>query len=489
MSAADELIRLTAVQAVALLEQGEVSPLEMVDASLRRIEEVEPQVNALPTVCIDRARDHAKRLMSRPRTDTVGEAGWLAGLPIAIKDLMDVAGVLTTYGSPIFRDHVPLRSNPLVERIERKGGIVIAKSNTPELGAGSTTTNEVFGTTLNPWNLSLTCGGSTGGGAVAVATGEVWLAHGTDHGGSLRRPAGYCSVVGLRCSPGRITRGTASNLWSPLTVQGPIARTVADAALFLDTMAGQCPSDPMTFESPVGFSEAVLKPTAPRRIAFTADFGGKIPVDRETRELCARMVRRFEDLGSTVEEGHWDIGDADEVFLALRSQHFLVDREPLVAAHGDRIKRDIVWNVERGRHQSPSRIAWAERERAALYRRMLEFFETYDLLISPSAATPPFDARLRGPASIDGVKLKHYMAGSLINSVVTLTGNPAMAVPCGFDGFSRPVGIQIIGKPRDEVSVLRAAAAFEGVLGLSKLVPIDPRFGDLPANGKGTVNR
>src|SRR4051812_5415122 len=274
---ADELWRMSAVEVVARLRKGEISPLELVEASAQRIAEVEPAVNALPTLCFERGREHARRIMQGGAAcEAAGEAGWLAGLPVSIKDLTDVAGVRTTYGSPIFRDHVPAKSHPLVERIERKGGIVIAKSNTPEFGAGGNTFNEVFGRTLNPWNTALTCGGSTGGGAVALATGEVWLAHGSDHGGSLRKPGTYCSVVGIRPSPGRVTRGTANNLWSPLSVQGPMARNVADLALFLDAMAGLCPHDPMTFPAPAqSFAAAVAEARPPRRVAFTADFGGK----------------------------------------------------------------------------------------------------------------------------------------------------------------------------------------------------------------------
>src|SRR5436190_19066093 len=247
----NELWRMSAVEAVARLRRGEISPLELVEASARRIAEVEPAVNALPTLCLDRARDHARRIMQGgPACDASSEAGWLAGLPISIKDLTDVAGVRTTYGSPLFADHVPTKSHPVVERIERKGGIVIAKSNTPEFGAGGSTFNEVFGRTRNPWNTALTPGGSTGGGGAALAAGEVWLAHGSDHAGSLRPPATYCSVVGLRPSPGRITRGTSNNLFSPLSVQGPMAPNVADVELLLDTMAGLCPRDPLTFDAP-----------------------------------------------------------------------------------------------------------------------------------------------------------------------------------------------------------------------------------------------
>ena len=477
----DELIRLSARDAVARLEAKEITPLELIDAAASRIAAIEPAVNALPTLCLDRARDHAKRLMRDGGRGAEGEPGWLAGLPVAIKDLADVAGVRTTYGSPIFRDHVPTNSHPLVERIERKGGIVIAKSNTPEFGAGGNTFNEVFGKTLNPWNTSLTCGGSTGGGAVALATGEVWLAHGSDHGGSLRKPGTYCSVTGIRPSPGRVTRGTSNNLFSPLSVQGPMARNVPDLALFLDTMAGLCPHDPLTFDAPaVSFAAAVAQSLPPKRVAFTADFAGKVPVDRETRESCAQAVRRFARLGCIVEEAAPDLGDIGEAFLTLRSQHFVVDRELQLQSHRALIKADIIWNTERGLKQTPSQIAWAERERAAFFRRMAAFFATHDLLITPGAATPAFDVNLRHPAVIDGVAQENYMAASLITSAITMTSCPALAVPCGFDRFGRPVGLQIVGRPRGEAAVLQAAALFERMTGLDQALPIEPRAGTVP---------
>ena len=212
----NELWRMSAVEAVARLEKGRGLAARSGRSFRARIAEVEPAVNALPTLCVDRARDHAKRILQGGEACAAsGEPGWLAGLPVSIKDLTDVAGVRTTYGSPLFADHVPSKSHPLVERIERKGGIVMGKSNTPEFGAGGSTFNEVFGRTRNPWNTSLTSGGSTGGGAVSVATGEVWLAQGTDHGGSLRGPGSHCSVVGLRPSPGRVTRGTVGQSLEP----------------------------------------------------------------------------------------------------------------------------------------------------------------------------------------------------------------------------------------------------------------------------------
>jgi amidase len=477
----EELIRLTATEAVARLKKGEISPLDLIDAAERRIAAVEPAVNALPTLCLDRARAHAKRLLAGQGCGAADEPGWLGGLPVSIKDLMDVAGVRTTYGSPIHKDHVPAASHPLVERIERKGGIVVAKSNTPEFGAGGSTFNEVFGKTRNPWNTALTCGGSTGGGAVSVATGEVWLAHGSDHAGSLRRPATYCSVVGLRPSPGRVSRGTPNNLFSPLSVEGPMARNVADIALFLDTLAGLCPHDPLTMEAPAhSFSEAVARPVAPKRVAFTADYGGKIRVDRETREICAAAARRFAEIGAEVEEASPDLGDLERAFMILRGQHFVVSHGERLKTHRAQLKPDIVWNTELGLKQTPEELAWAERERAVFFRRMVAFFQTYDLLVTPGAATPAFDVNLRHPAMIDGEKLENYMAASLINAAITVASNPAIAVPCGFDRFGRPVGLQLVGHPRGEAALLQAARLFEQVLGLDKLLPIEPRVGEVP---------
>ena len=476
-----ELCRLTATEAVLALKRREITPLDLIDAAARRIADVEPAINALPTLCIERARAHAQRLMRREGCEAEAEPGWLAGLPVAIKDLADVAGVRTTYGSPIFRDHVPTSSHPVVKRIERKGGIVIAKSNTPEFGAGGSTFNEVFGRTRNPWNTALTSGGSTGGGAAALAAGEVWLAHGSDHAGSLRRPATYCAVVGLRPSPGRVTRGTSNNLFSPLSVQGPMGRNVADVALFLDAMAGECPRDPLTFPAPQrSFAAAVANPIAPKRVAYTADFGGKVPVDRETREICAAAARRFEELGAVVKEAHPDLGDIAQAFLALRSQHFVVERELMLATHRDQIKPDIIWNTERGLRASPSELAAAERARAALFRRVAEFFATYDLLVSPGASTPAFDVELRMPATIDGKKLENYLDASLITAATTMMALPSIAMPCGFDRYGRPVGLQMVGRHRGEAELLQAAVLFEQVMGLASLVPIDPRPGAVP---------
>ena len=314
---------------------------------------------------------------------------------------------------------------------------------------------------------------------------EQWIGqprHGSDHGGSLRGPATLCSVVGLRPSPGRVTRGTANNLFSPLSVQGPMARNVPDLALFLDSMAGHCPLDPLTFDAPATSFVSALA-AAPRRlrIAFTANYGGRVPVDRETREICAREVRRFESAGCIVAEAFPELGPVEDVFLALRSQHFVVDRELQLQTHRDLLKPDIVWNTEQGLNASPSRLAWADRERAALYRRFAEFFRDWDVLVTPGAPTPAWDVNLRARNEIDGVKLGNYIAGSLLTSAITLTSCPAASVPCGFDRHGRPVGLQIIAPARGEATALIAAALFEQMSGLDRMLPIDPRTGTVPA--------
>lgn len=476
----EELFRLRARQAIDLLRRREITPLDLIEAALRRIETVEPAINALPTLCAERARAHAERLMAADNEEAAAAPGWLAGLPVAIKDLTDVAGVRTTYGSPLFADHVPETSHPLVERIEARGGIVLAKSNTPEFGAGGSTFNPVFGRTRNPWNTALTPGGSTGGGGAALAAGEIWLAHGTDHAGSLRRPATYCGVVGMRPSPGRITRGTVSAMFSPLSVQGPMARDVPDLALFLDAMAGYCRHDPLTFDAPArSFLNAALEPEAPRRIAYADTLGGA-PVDRETREICRAGLAPFADMGAEIEEVTVDLEDLEATFLALRSQQFVIDREQQLAEHRDQLKPDIVWNTELGLKQSTSALAAAERARAAAYRRFTTLFERFDLLVTPGANTPAFDVELRHPERIDGVPLTHYLGASLLTGAVTLSASPALSLPCGFDRFGRPVGLQLMAPPRGEAALIAAGTLYEQASGLAGRLPVDPQAGSVP---------
>jgi amidase len=289
-------------------------------------------------------------------------------------------------------------------------------------------------------------------------------------------------VVGIRPSPGRVTRGTANNLFSPLSVQGPMARNIPDLALFLDTMAGYCPLDPLTFDAPAeSFTAALGRSGPPKRIAYSPDYNGKVLVERETREICEAAVRRFEELGCIVEQFAPDLGGIEEAFMILRSQFFVVDREAQLREHRDLIKEDIIWNTEMGLAQSSSQLAWADRERAAFYRRVAEMFERYDVFVTPSVGAPAFDVNLTHPETIDGVKLANYMGGSTLNAAMTMASCAAVAVPAGFDRFGRPIGLQIAAPPRQEARALSAAGFLERLTGLDRRLPIDPRPGSVPA--------
>lgn len=469
----NELIKLTAREAVSLLKRGEVSPLQLIEAAAARIAEVETVVNALPTLCLDRATDHAKRLMAQPPNDPPPH--YLYGLPIAIKDLTDVEGVRTTYGSTIFPDHVPDRSDYLVEILEANGAVVIGKSNTPEFGAGGNTFNEVFGPTLNPWNRSMTCGGSSGGAAAALATGEVWLAAGSDLAGSLRTPASYCSVVGFRPGPGRVPSGPNPLLFDTLGVQGPMARNVGDAALMLDAQVGYHPGDPISLPRPPrSYRKAVEHPIKPDRIGFSADLG-IAPVDREVREICTQGMESWNNLGIPVEEACPDMTHAEEIFQTLRACFFASRFTSLLANHRDRLKPEIIWNIEKGLSLTVDTISRAEQMRANLYYETLDYFRTYDLFIYPTVVAPPFDVNIRYLEELEGRTFDTYISWLILAFPSTLTACPSISVPCGFTASGLPVGIQIMGPPRREEKVLGAAALFESARGLHTLTPIDPR--------------
>jgi len=474
-----ELIKLTAREAVALLRKRQVSPLDLVDAAIARIEEVEPAVNALPIRCFDRARAQAKAMMSAGHTARERQ---LAGLPVAIKDLSRLAGVRTTWGSPVFQDYVPDRSDIGVETLERNGAIPVAKSNVPELGIGANTTNPVFGATRNPWNTDLTCGGSSGGAAVSVATGEVWLAAGSDGGCSLRVPASFCSVATLRPTPGRVASGAMSEIgprhspWETLSVEGPIGRTVGDVALMFEAQIGAHPLDPRSMPvDGTSFIGAVDAPAVPKRIAFSRDLGGVAKVATEVGDICEKAAARFEDLGAVVEEACPDLRNAIDVYRILRAHSFVMTYGAVVEANRERIKRDMIWNVEEGMKLTSGAIAKAERQRADIVRRMTAFFERYDVLLCPAACTPPFDVRLPALMELEGHRFENYYDWYAICFVISLTTFPAMSVPCGFTKDLLPVGLQIIGPLRGESLLLSAASLVEAMAGISGRVPIDPR--------------
>ena len=445
-----ELTRLSACAAVDLLRRGKVSPLEMIDAAIARIEATDGQVNALPTLCIERARAHAQRLMGAGAAAPT-EVPLLAGLPIAVKDLKDVAGVRTTYGSPIFADHVPERSDIVVETLEDNGAIVLAKSNTPEFGHGANTFNEVFGKTRNPWNTAMTCGGSSGGAAVAVATGQVWLATGSDLGCSLRTPAAFCSVVGLRPAPGRVARGPLRAPYDNLWVEGPMARTVADAALMLDAQVGTHPADPISLAAPERpFMDAVESPEAPRRIAYSPDLGGIVPVANEVAEVCAAAAARFSELGADVEEACPDLSDARAIFHVLRAYQLVSDLAPLLDDHrdvmkpGSRLEHRTGPETDGGR---PGPGGEGARRPVLPGGGVLRDLRPADF---PATIVPPFDVDIRYVTEVEGHTLDTYFDWYAIAYAITITSCPAVSVPCGFTADGLPVGLQLVGAPREK---------------------------------------
>lgn len=469
----NELVKLTAREAVNGLKKGDISPLELIDAALERIEETDTLINALPTLCAERARDKAKEIQSRAKGDD--RPGYLHGLPIAIKDLSDVAGVRTTYASPIFADHVPVRSDYCVDILERNGAVVLAKSNSPEFGAGANTYNEVFGETLNPWDTSMTCGGSSGGAAAALAAGQVWLAHGSDLGGSLRIPAAFCSVLGLRPSSGRVARGPTNSPFTYMAVQGPMARTTGDLALFLDAQTGDHPGDPIALPKPEKpFIMAADEPTIPKRIAYSPDLG-IAPMDPDVRTVCDNAAQAFVELGATVEEACPDLHDAEDIFQVIRSTYFASSRAPLFEKYPDKFKSDLADNIELGLNQSMADLGAAERAHAALFYRTVEFFENYDLLLCPTVVTPPFPVEIRYLTELEGVSFRNYASWLIMTYAITLTHCPALSIPAGFTSSGLPVGLQLVGPPRGDADVIAAAALFAEARGYEGLVPIDPR--------------
>ena len=477
-----ELIRLSAREAVARLRRGEVSPLELIDAAIARIEAVDPAVNALPTLCFERAREAAKRVMA-DKQDRTQDPGWLAGLPVVIKDMSDVAGVRTTYGSRIFKDHVPERSSFEVERLEATGAVVLAKSNTPEFAAGGNTFNEVFGVTRNPWCCARTCGGSSGGSAVALATGMAWLATGSDLGGSLRLPASFCGVVGLRPSPGRVPQGPEIAPFQTLSVAGPLARDVADLALMLDAMAGFDRRDPRSFDAPaISFTSALERPPRLSTVAFSADLGGITPVDAEVATVCAKAAARVRELGVAVDEEAPDLSGALDVFTVLRAELYAAERAPLLDRHREMLKPEVVWNIEKGLVLNSDEIGRAERERGLLFQRLLAFFDTYDLLLCPTAIMPPFAAEVRYPEALGGHRFATYVDWATSTLAFSITGCPALSLPCGFTGEGLPIGLQLVGPPRSEAALLATAQRFEEAFALSPRPPINPAVPQPSAN-------
>ena len=469
-----ELIKMTATEAVAHLRSKEVSPLDLVEASIQRIKSVDVEVNALPIHCFEQARKQAKSFNLQAHLDNPKS---LCGLPIAVKDYNDLGGAVTTYGSPIFADNIAGQSDATVRQLESNGAIAVAKSNVPEW-AGGHTFNSVNGLTRNPWDLRKSAGGSSGGSGAALASGSVWLATGNDLGGSLRTPAAFNGIVGLRPGPGRVPRGTRLPSMDTLWVEGPMARNVDDLALMLDAGTGQQIDDPLSFDhAGPSFVEALQETGMPTRVAFSPDLS-IVSMEKEIANVCGGAASIFADLGAEVTDDIPDFTGVLEAFQTLRAVLFATMMEPILEQHRDRIAPEIIGNIERGLNITPAQIFDAERVRIELYKKVIAFFDTHDFLICPAASISPFPVDQRYVTEIDGKPCETYIDWFSITFALTMTACPTISVPCGFSSDGLPVGVQIMGKPRGEAALLRAAKRFEQAVGISGQLPITPRKGD-----------
>jgi amidase len=389
------------------------------------------------------------------------EVGPLHGLPIAHKDLIPTKDLRTTWGSRIYKDFIPDQDGLIVERLKNAGAICIGKTNTPEFGAGSQTFNEVFGQTLNPYDLSKTCGGSSGGAAVAIACGMLPIADGSDMGGSLRNPGNFCNITGFRTSPGRVPLWPVLVAWSPIAVQGPMARTVQDVALMLSAIAGPDPRSPISIAEPGNvFGQTLERNFKGVRIAWSKDLGG-LPVDPRVTAVLESQSPVFENLGCIVDEAQPDFSGGDEIFKILRAWHFEIYHSEELKAHRNLMKDTVIWNTEEGQKLTGPQIGRAEVKRTELYHRVREFMENYEYLICPVNQVPPFDVNQPYIEEIDGVKMETYIDWMKTCYYITVTGLPAISVPCGLTPEGLPVGMQIVGRHNADFSVLQLAYAFQ----------------------------
>jgi amidase len=454
----DDLCFLPATELARRLRAKDISARELMTAHLVRVERENPRLNAIVTVDADGALAAARR--ADDALARGAEPGPLHGLPVAHKDTVVTRGMRTTFGSPIFADFVPDVDAAIVERQRAAGAIAIGKTNVPEFAAGSQTFNPVFGATRNPYDLEKTCGGSSGGAAVALATGMVALADGSDLGGSLRNPANFCNVVGLRPSLGRVPTWPVENAWIPASVSGPMGRTVGDVALLLSVLAGPDARDPLTIgEDGTIFRAPLDTDVRGARVAWSATLGG-LPVDPAVRDVVAAQRTVFEQLGCRVDDDEPNLADADEIFVVLRGLLF-AGFAPLIEEYGELVKETVRWNAEVGLALTGEQVVAADVARTRLFARMHAFFERYDYLVAPVNQVPPFSVDVPYPTEIDGVAMETYIDWMRSCSRITVTGHPAISVPAGFTADGLPVGIQIVGRYRDERGLLRVAAAFE----------------------------
>ncbi len=455
----DEICFLSARELARLIRERELSAREVTEAHLRRIEETNPQVNAVVTLTAEQALREADSADALPATAPRPK---LHGLPVAHKDTHETAGVRTTSGSPLMADHVPARDELVIERMRAAGTIMLGKTNVPEFAAGSHTFNPVFGTTRNPYDLSRSAGGSSGGAAAALACGMHPIAEGSDMGGSLRNPASFCNVVGFRPSPGRVPSWPGDAAFSTMGVQGPMARSVSDAALLLSVLAGPDPRSPIALETPgSAFDVPLDRDLTGLRVAWAPRLDGSIPVDPEVLATLEPAVKVFADLGCTVEEACPDLSGADEVFRTLRAWQFELALGTILDHHRDQLKPSLAANIEAGRHLTGPDLGRAMVLQTRLYHRTREFFERYDVLLAPVSQVVPFDADLEYPAVVAGEPMPSYLEWMRSAYLVSALGCPALSVPGGFTDGGLPVGLQVVGPHRADLAVLQVGHAFE----------------------------
>jgi amidase len=469
-----ELWRRGAVELAAMLRAGEVSAREIVAAHEARIDAVNATVNAIVTRTPERAAGSAARADEAFARGKL--LGRLHGLPIAHKDLALTAGVRTTFGSPVFADHVPEEDELFVERIRDAGAVMLGKTNTPEWGAGSHTFNPVFGVTRNPYDLTRSAGGSSGGAAAAVATGMIPFADGSDLGGSLRNPAAFCNVVGFRPTPGRVPSWPSDDPTQDLSVDGPIARTVEDVALLLSVMAGPDPRVPISIDEAgeVFATEPLEVERSGLRVAFAPAADGRMPIEPAIVEIVSSHASTFEALGWHVDDAFPDLTGARDAFFTLRARMYADDLGELVASDRDRIKATVVWNVEAGLSLTDDDVERARAELEAIRTRVSAFFGRYDVLAMPVTQVVPFPVDVEFPTEIEGAAMTTYLDWMESCWTITVTGCPAISVPAGFTDEGLPVGIQLVAAPGADLALLRAAHAFERATGFARRTPSEP---------------
>jgi amidase len=450
----------TAREMARAVRERTISARELLELHLDRIAEVNPAVNAV--VSMDPERSRAAAAEADERTASGAELGPLHGLPHAFKDTHEVAGWTTTFGSPLRETHVPKRDELIVERIRAAGAVVIGKTNVPEWAAGSHTFNPIFGTTLNPYDLRRSAGGSSGGAAAALASGMVPLADGSDMGGSLRNPASFCNVVGLRPSVGRVPAWPTTNAWEMTSVGGPMARNVEDLALLLSVIAGPSTRAPMSLESPGHtFAPPLAGELRGLRVALSTDLGGAFQVDDQVAQVVRAQGDVLSGAGAQVSEDHLDVTGAEATFRTLRAWLFQARFGALLERRPEAFKASLADNIRAGEGLTGSDVATAYQRLTTLAEKVRVFFEKYDVLVLPVSQVPPFDAGEEYPATINGQPQETYLDWMRSAFLITVTGCPALSVPAGFTREGWPVGVQVVAAPRNERLLLEVGHAFE----------------------------